>query len=290
MNPHRHGIAIIGPGRLGQALGRVLVEEGFPVLFVAARRLTAAKRAIRFIGAGVAIGMSSRELTEASVILLTTPDAALAPVARHLAALRKDWSGRVAIHTSGSVPASVLSPFKRRGAAIGSLHPFQTIPSRAAGERNLYGCEWAIEGDPAACKVATRWVRSLGGNTVLIRPEKKILYHAAAFLVCPTVVTLMDQSVRLLKRSGIPENTAHRMLGRFVAETAKNFVDLGGRRALTGPTVRGDWAVVRRHLAALRHESPEIVPLYKELVRAMLRLAGRRGPRGLLKAEDVRPR
>jgi predicted short-subunit dehydrogenase-like oxidoreductase (DUF2520 family) len=92
----------------------------------------------------------------------------------------------------------------------------------------------------------------------------------------------MDQSVRLLKRSGIPENTAHRMLGRFVAETAKNFVELGGRRALTGPVVRGDWPVIRRHLAALRRESPEIVPLYKELVRAMVRLAGRSAPWGLL--------
>jgi predicted short-subunit dehydrogenase-like oxidoreductase (DUF2520 family) len=71
------------------------------------------------------------------------------------------------------------------------------------------------------------------------------------------------------------------MLGRFVVETAKNFVELGGRRALTGPVVRGDWAVVRRHLAMLRREFPDAVPLYKELLRAMLKLAGKRAPRGI---------
>jgi len=234
------------------------------------------------MGAGAAVAMSARELTEAFVILITTSDAAITPMAIQLAALREDWRGRVILHTSGSVPASVLSPFKRLGAAIGSLHPFQTIPNPAAGVRNLQSCAWGIEGDPAARRVATQWVKALGGVTFLIRPEQKIIYHAAAFMVCPTLVTLMDHSVGLLRKSGVPEKIARPMLARIVSETANNFASLGGRRALTGPAARGDWSVIRRHLAALRHESPAIVPLYKEMVRAMLRLAGRRPPRGLV--------
>lgn len=281
MNPRSQPIAIIGPGRLGQALGRLLVEEGFPVLYVASRRLAAAKLAVRFIGRGQALRLDSPELTQVPVILLTTSDAALAPVSRQLAARSKDWSGRVVIHTSGSVPASVLSPFKRRGAAIGCLHPFQTIPNPRTGVRNLPGGYWGIEGDPAACRVARRWVRALDGVAFPIRSEKKILYHAAAFMVSPTLVTLMDQSAKFLKHSGVPDNIARPMLGRFVTETVKNFVKLGGRRAMTGPVVRGDWAVVRRHLVALRREFPDTVPLYKELLRAMLRLPGKRAPRGI---------
>jgi predicted short-subunit dehydrogenase-like oxidoreductase (DUF2520 family) len=282
MKPHSQPIAIVGPGRLGQALGKLLDQEGFNVAFVAARRLAAAGRAVRFIGSGRAIGLSARELTEASVILLTTADAALTPVARHLAALSKDWSGRVVLHTSGSVPASVLSPLKRRGAAIGCLHPFQTIPNPGTGVRNLRGGYWGIEGDPAACLVARRWVKALDGVVFTIRPENKILYHAAAFIVSPTVVTLMDQSVQFLKRSGVPDKIARPMLGRFVTETVNNFVKLGARPALTGPVVRGDWQVVRRHLAALRRDFPDTVPIYKELLRAILRLARKRAPRGLI--------
>ncbi|MHB8655303.1 MAG: Rossmann-like and DUF2520 domain-containing protein [Terriglobia bacterium] len=282
MNPRSQSIAIIGPGRLGQALGRLLVQAGFPVLCVAARRRAAANRAVRFIGAGRAVSLDSPELTQASVILITTSDAALAPVARLLAARSKDWSGRVVLHTSGSVPASALSPFKRRGAAIGCLHPFQTIPNPATGVRNLPGGYWGIEGDAAAHKVAARYVNALGGVAFPIRSGKKILYHAAAFMVSPTLVTLMDQSARFLKRSGVPDKIARPMLGRFVAETVKNFVELGGRRAMTGPVMRGDWAVVRRHIVALRREFPDAVPLYKELLRAMLRLAGKRAPRGLV--------
>ena len=58
-----------------------------------------------------------------------------------------------------------------------------------------------------------------------------------------------------------------------MAETAKNFADLGAR-ALTGPAVRGDWATIRRHQAALGRAAPEFVPVYQALLKAMLRLAG----------------
>jgi len=278
MNVNNQSIAIIGPGRLGQALGKLLNGEGFPIAFVVARRQAAARRAARFIGAGVAVGLSAREMAEASVILLTASDAALASISGQVAGLRKDWHGRVVLHTSGSAPASVLQPFKRRGAAIGSLHPFQTIPNPAAGVRNLRGCVWGIEGDLKACRVARQWVRALGGVTFQIRAGTKTLYHASAFIVCPTLVTLMNQSVKLLRRSGVSESMARRMLAGIMAETANNFVRFGARRALTGPATRGDWVTIHHHVAELRRVVPEILPAYGELVRLMAALTGRSIP------------
>ena len=70
--------------------------------------------------------------------------------------------------------------------------------------------------------------------------------------------------------------------GGFVAETAKNFAGLGARRALTGPAARGDWATIRKHLAALEELAPALVPLYEELLKSMSGLSGRRLPRGIL--------
>ena len=277
----KRSVAIIGPGRVGQALGKLLADAGVPICFVAARRPEAARRAVRFIGHGVPLGLNSQQLTEASVILVTTTDAALQQVARDLAALGGDWSGKVVLHTCGSLPSMVLQPLRCRGAAIGSLHPFQTIPNPAAGVRNLKGCFWGIEGDAAARRVATQWVRTLGGVAFRVRASQKTLYHAAAFLTCPTIVTLMDRSARLLRRAGVPARIVRPMLGRFVEETIRNFVELGGRRALTGPAVRGDWPTIRRHLRTLRRSFPDIIPLYSALVRAMLRLTGRRPPPSL---------
>jgi predicted short-subunit dehydrogenase-like oxidoreductase (DUF2520 family) len=275
-------VAIVGPGRLGQSLGWLLARGGIPVRAVAARRLSEAHQAVRFIGSGKPVRLTNSILAEARVILVTTSDAAIRPVARELQGLARDWRGRVVLHTSGSLPSAVLAPLRRRGAAIGSLHPFQTIPSPAVGIRNLAGCTWGIEGDVKAHRVAERLVGVLGGVSFRLQPDRKILYHAAAFLACPSVVTLMENSARLLRKIGVPAKLVRPTLGRFVEETARNFAELGARRALTGPAVRGDWLTIRRHLAALRRSSPRLVPIYKALVREMLRIAGRRPPRGLL--------
>jgi predicted short-subunit dehydrogenase-like oxidoreductase (DUF2520 family) len=275
-------VAIIGPGRVGQAMGKLLVGVGVPIRFVAARTLRAARQGARFIGSGEPIGMDDARLREADILLLTTSDAALAEVSRELAArFPKGWSGKVVLHTCGSLPSSVLNPLKQRGAAIGSLHPYQTIPSPAAGVRNLPGGYWAIEGDRAAQTLARRWVRLLGGVAFPIRRAHKVLYHLSAFLTCPTVTTLMAESTSLLKKAGVPERVSRPMLARFVRETASNFQRLGPKPALTGPAVRGDWLIIERHLAALGRVSPEFLPVYRTLLAAMLRLGGKRPPRDL---------
>ena len=196
-------------------------------------------------------------------------------MARKLAKLGNDkdaWRGKVVLHTCGSLPAATLLPLKVRGAAIASLHPYQTVPSPQAGVCNLRGCYWAVEGDRQAVRVARSWVKLLGGIAFSIRPNEKTLYHLSAFIVCPTVVTLMAQAMSLLKQAGVPPRVSRPMLRQIVAGTAKNFADLGARRALTGPAVRGDWATIRRHLAALKRSAPEFVPVYRLLLKAMLRL------------------
>lgn len=272
----------MGPGRVGQALGKLLARAGVRVDFVVGRNLAQARRAVRFIGGGRPLALDARQLTETPVILLTTADSGLPEVAERLARLSNDWSGKVVLHTCGSLSSRVLEPLHRLGAAVGSLHPFQTVPNPAAGVRNLVGCFWAIEGDAAARRLALRWLKALKGVAFSVKARERILYHAAAFLVCPTIVTLMGQSLRLLRRSGVPARIARPMLGKFVAETGASFVRLGARRALTGPAARGDWQTIRRHLAALRRVAPDVIPVYRALLRAMSRLAGRRAPRGLL--------
>ncbi len=275
-NKQIDGVAIIGPGRLGQALGRLLADSGVPIEYIAARRLAAARKAVRFIRQGTPLGFSDPLLMDASNYLITTSDSAIANAATVLSRIgkrRDSWKGKVVLHTSGALPSTILAALKRRGAAVGSLHPYQTVPSPAAGVRNLRGGYWAVEGDRPAVALARRWVKMLGGVAFTIRPHAKSLYHLSAFIVCPTVVTLMAQAADLLGMAGVPRKVSRPMLRQFVSETARNFEDLGGRRALTGPAGRGDWETIRRHIAALEKAAPEFEPVYQSLLKAMLRLA-----------------
>jgi predicted short-subunit dehydrogenase-like oxidoreductase (DUF2520 family) len=275
-------VSIVGPGRVGQALGKLLARAGVPVGYIAARRLAAAQRAVRFIGTGQAVGLGTPEFARSSVILMTVSDSAISEVTRRLVRLCRDWREKVVLHTCGALPASVLRPLRQRGAAIGSLHPFQTIPNVAAGVRSLRGCFWGIEGDAAARKLSLQWVHMLAGIPFPVRASRKTLYHAAAFLACPALLTLLDCSARLLRRAGVPASTIRPMLRGFVVQTAGNFATLGARRALTGPVVRGDWKTIRDHLRALRRFAPEALPAYSALLRQMVRLVGARIPRRFL--------
>ncbi len=270
------GVTIIGPGRLGQAMGKALRGASVPVDAIAGRNLRRARRAAGFIGGGHAVRLSDSEIGSGAVIVLTVSDSVVRTVARALARQREDWSGRVVLHTCGSLGLAVLEPFRQRGAAVGSLHPFQTIPSPSAGARSLRGCYWSVDGDRKARALAEDWVKRLGGKSFRIPADRKALYHLSAFLVCPTTVTLMDQSERLLRRAGVPARMIRPMLSQFVTETARNFADWGGKKALTGPVPRGDWETLERHVAMLRRYSPELIPVHRELVRLMLRLAGNR--------------
>ncbi len=273
-------VAIIGPGRVGQSLGRLLRLAGVRVEYLAARRKQSALRAARFIGAGRAIGLKDPRLTEVDVVLVTTTDTAISTVAKVLTSMRKDWAGKVVLHTCGSLPrgGGDLRRLRERGAAVGCLHPFETIPTREAGLRTLRRCTWLVEGDSAARRIATLWVRRLGGEVVHVRHGQKALYHLAAFLACPGLITLMDPSSRFLGRAGVAASVARRMLAQIASSTARNFRDLGARKALTGPAVRGDWVTIRRHLEALRRSSPDFVPVYLGLLGSMVRLAGKRVP------------
>ncbi len=231
---------------------------------------------MKFIGQGTPVSLTDPRLLQASILLITTSDSAIAGIARSISRAAKDmnaWKGKVVLHTCGSLPSSILKAFKLGGAAVGSMHPFQPVPSPRAGVRSLLGCYWGIEGDPQALRVAQSWIALLDGVEFRIRPGDKALYHLAAFITCPTIVTLMAHAGALLKKVGIPETISRLMLRQFVTATARNFEDLGGRKALTGPATRGDWTTMRNHRKVLRKTSPEFVPVYDQLLSAMLRMA-----------------
>src|SRR5207247_18946 len=144
----------------------------------------------------------------------------------------------------------VLRPHPPLAASRGSLHPFQTDPSRAHGAKNLLKTFWTTEGDPRACRLARAWVRLLNGKIVRIRSSDKILYHLSAFLVCPTLVALMERATGFLEEVGAPTRVARQMLGAVVDETVKTFVAFGGRGSLTGAASRGAWAGIGRRRQA----------------------------------------
>ncbi len=259
-------VSIVGAGRVGRALGRRLHELGWRVGGVTGLSITTARAAVRAIGAGQPLDELTHEVLNSRVVLVTTPDGAIEGVAKNLAQLGgKEWCGKVALHTSGSLDPSVLQPLADLGAATGSMHPMQTFSNQNFPD--LTNCIFGIDGCPAALKVARKLIRQLGGVAVRLSGANKAAYHAAGSFACVYVLTLMETATRLLMTQGFKRRQAMRALLPLTRQTLDNFERVGPLAAWTGPLSRGDVSTIERHVKALAEFEPEYLEAYKTLSR-----------------------
>ena len=264
-------LAIVGAGRVGRALGRRLRELDWKIGVVVSRSEPAARRAVRFIGAGKPHGALTRQVLASHVILIATPDDAIAAVARELARIvGEELRGRVVLHTSGALDSRALAPVKECGAAVGSMHPLQTFSG--VGVPDLEGRVFAVEGDVVAVRASRQIARALGGSPVHIAGDKKILYHAAAALASGQVLVLVEAATQLLMSIGLKRNEAARALLPLTRQVLNNFERVGPRASWTGPLARGDYKIVEAHLRALRDGQEEIAKAYDGLNRVAARV------------------
>jgi len=266
-----NSLSIIGAGRVGRALGRRLCDLGWKIGAVITRGEASARRAVRFIGAGKAHALMTREIVSSRVILIAVQDDEIAGVGKELARIGgEELRGRVVLHTSGALNARVLDPVKACGAAVGSMHPLQSFSGVAVPV--LDGRVFAVEGDTQAVRTARQIARSLGGLPVKIPGGKKILYHAAATMAASNVLAVEEAASQLLMSAGIKRGQATRALLTLTRQVLENMEHLGPRAAWTGPLSRGDFRVVEAHLEALRESPAEFALAHEALNRLAARL------------------
>jgi predicted short-subunit dehydrogenase-like oxidoreductase (DUF2520 family) len=272
-------LSIVGAGRVGKTLAKRLRALGWRICAVVTRSPGSARAAVRVISGGSPFGKTDDEaflgkagaaILSADVVLIATPDRAMESAVKQLAESGgRAWRGKVVLHSSGALDSSVLGPLTRLGAFTGSIHPMQTFSGR--GVPKLEGVTFAIEGLPRAQRVALSMARSLGGAPVLIASRDKPVYHATAALAGGSGFALIEASMQMLVRIGFTRRRALETLLPLMRQMLDNIERLGPRAAWTGPLSRGDYAVVAKHVRALRRYPREFQQAYA----ALALLAGR---------------
>ena len=279
VSPSSRSAVVVGAGRLGTALARALDACGYEVRALVSREAAHARRAARRAGLQtLALGAGELEgLPAAGLLFITTPDDVIEETAGRLAA-QPALKPRVALHASGALSSEVLAPLRARGLAVGSMHPLAAVSDAASGAESLRRAFYCVEGDARAVKAARRVVRDLGGETFTINPGDKALYHAAAVLAAGHVVALFDVALDTLRRCGLSEPRARKILLPLLRSVADNLARHTPARALTGSFARADLDTVRKHLRALAGlEDSDAHIVYRLLGEHSLKLAGSAG-------------
>lgn len=281
---------VVGAGRVGQSLAAALAEsDRYGTVWTAGRRVEepAFLRDRPEVAYGV-LDRWARELpthgSERLHLFFCVPDRALGDAARSWAAaldgagLLPDGPGeaqgpvlRAAFHTSGSRPASALSPLSEagggRGPGLASLHPLCAVP--APDPEAFRGVTFGVEGESDAVEEASELARRIGRRAVRVDPGEKGRYHAGAVLASNLLVACFGAGLRQLRDATAGGASAADLLP--LARSALAGVERRGPAdGLTGPVVRGDLETVARHLEAL---DPCARSLYACLTSELLRQA-----------------
>jgi predicted short-subunit dehydrogenase-like oxidoreductase (DUF2520 family) len=261
-------VTIIGAGRMGQGLGLALKRRGYKVVLL--------NRGPRDVIPPLVLHQGSRsEATAgAELILLATPDDAIAGVAAELAAERAVSRDQVVLHLSGLLDRTALLPLEETGAGLGSFHPLQSVAEPATAAERLKGAYVGVEGDERALIAAERLANTLRLVPVRIPAAAKPAYHAGAAFVANYTVALVGVAERLARSAGVPDEIASRIYLPLLGGAVANLTSLGPAASLTGAVRRGDVETLQAHLDALSGEDRK---LYKTVAQAAVALAREAG-------------
>jgi predicted short-subunit dehydrogenase-like oxidoreductase (DUF2520 family) len=263
-------LVIVGPGRVGLALGGALERSGeVESLVFWGRRPEPPDHPL--FDDGRATYRYGVEVPDAgtTAVILAVPDRVLPEIAEVLAARGAPHPGTPVLHCSGALGAEPLAPLHARGYQVGTLHPLQAIANPLSGAARLEGATFAVSGEPGALAAARRLVRALDGRAIPVPTARRPLYHAAAVMASNFLVVLLETASRLLEEAGATPEEAEAALLSLARGTLENAEQLGLERSRTGPVARGDAEVVGLHLRTL---SGEDRALYLALARRALEL------------------
>jgi predicted short-subunit dehydrogenase-like oxidoreductase (DUF2520 family) len=272
--PGRLAVGIVGAGRVGTTLGAALNLAGHRVVAATAVSDASRERAAERLP-GVALVTPQEVVAAADLVLLTVPDDVLPDLVGGLVA------GKLVAHASGRHGVTVLTPATRAGGLPLALHPVMTFTGRPDDVDRLAGISFGITSPDQLRPVAEALVMEMGGEPVWIPEDRRTLYHAALTGGANHLVTLVVESMDLLRSAGV-ENPGT-LLGPLLGAALDNALRLG-MAGLTGPVARGDAGTVAEHIAELGRASPEGLRAYVALARLT---ADRALAAGLLKPEDA---
>lgn len=241
-------IGVIGAGRVGASFVLAFPRDITGILCSTKEHTeeTAKRLHVRAYDDGAALAAAS------DIVILSVRDDGLDGAAQKLAeALSGDFPRKTCFfHVSGARDLSPLSPLKKLGYAVGSIHPLQSFAAPSA--ENLHDTYMAVDGDERAKAIALRLVKALGSTPFFVPEKERMLYHAAACFCSNYVVTAVAAAQQLMARWMPSEEDAAKALWPLIAGTTKNLEKQQHyREALTGPISRGDVGTVRKHMAVL---------------------------------------
>ena len=282
-------LSIIGPGRVGIAIGVLAARAGYPVVALGGRHRERTIQEARRIGEYVRACGIMEAAKCANLVFITVTDDAIEPVCSEIADQNAFNQNSIVVHCSGALSSDIL--FSARDScqcSVASMHPLQTFPTVDAACERLQGIYCFCEGDKEGLPVIESLAKRIGLIPVRICSSSKVLYHAAAVFACNYLVALMDAAIENANLAKIYHTIAWSEFAPLVVSTIENISEIGPAQALTGPIARGDDGTIGEHIKKLELAEPSLASMYRAMGCHAVNIAQRKGSITKEKANEIK--
>ncbi len=251
-------IVMIGSGNVASQLSNALLSAGYQVIQVYSRTAAHARALAVTLNASWTDQVS--EITDqGDIYILAVVDSALPQLADQIRI-----RSQLLIHTSGSVEMNL---FRGKAKNYGVFYPLQTFSKNKPVDFRVIPV--AVEGNNKESENALLHLgHQVSERVIKLNSTDRLHLHLAAVFACNFTNHLYHLASLILDKKNLPFD----LLLPLIHETAGKIKTIHPREGQTGPAVRNDQIVIKKHLDLLSF-STEIRELYDLLSRNIFSLS-----------------
>jgi predicted short-subunit dehydrogenase-like oxidoreductase (DUF2520 family) len=244
-------IAVLGAGNVAWHLAPALESAGHEVTEVYARDISEAIKITERLYSSEAKDDLDFSESEAEIFILAVKDLAIPEVADEVILPE----GSILVHTSGPMPLDVLG--YSSASYTGIFYPLQsfTIGRKIDFEdvAFLLECE-----DEESLQKLRALAKSLSSLNYIVKSKDRKAIHVAAVFASNFSNHMIRISEEIMRRQGLD----FEMLKPLIIEQISKTLQIGAKKAQTGPAIREDYETLEEHHQFLNYNE-EIAEIYR---------------------------
>jgi len=245
-------IVIVGSGNVAFHLSKAIYNSGLQVFQIAARN------SIQAIEIAEQVNSKVTTLEEiepnADIYILAIKDDALSAIAKFL--FGKIDENALVVHTSGSTSIAVLEKYFEN---VGCIYPLQTFSKQKTIDYHsipFFITSNLLSVQEILIDIASR----ISKNFTLINDNQRLAIHISAVFVCNFTNHMMTIGSEILHHHFL----SFGILKPLIQETVEKAMKFDPIDVQTGPAVRKDYEVMKKHLDFLKL-NPDFQKIYSDI-------------------------
>lgn len=237
--PTQERIVIIGAGNMATQLALALDNDHCKIVQIYNRTLSAAAALEQQLRQDVTVTDDITAIcNDATLYIFSVSDSALPTIIDRIQGNNALW-----IHTAGSMEADI---FKNKTSQYGVLYPMQTV--HKTRKTDWQGVPIFIEAsNDQALQRIEALASCISGNVLHCDSAQRKAVHLAAVFACNFSNHMYAIAAHLLESQGLSFD----VMKLLIRETELKAEQMPPLKAQTGPAIRHDENVMRKHLALL---------------------------------------